>query len=195
LVPLALLAACGKNPYEARIEGVLLADADGVVAAEEAPLVKLTHEDPEPALPDAPAARLAVVWDMPWSEVVRTLDRFGDKQIRPILLVGKRQDVRAFVLSDELKGPPILVTAFADGKVCVGPPDSEEAICVTSTDHTHIGKAHVREYVREAAEAYGLNDVEVVIGDPQTDWIDVVRTIDGARTCCDERAMRVKLQR
>jgi hypothetical protein len=187
-----VLASCGKNPYEAWVDGVLLAEADGVMTPDRGPVVKLTNQELEPEVPDAPVARLAISWDVSWARVQTTIVRFTDKGVRPVLLVGRRSDVRAFELRDALEGPPIRVITTPDGKFCVSPPDNNEAKCVQSSNREHIGKAFVRETVREAVDAYGLRDV-TVWAEPDVDWVDVVRTIDGARTCCDGKLIRVSL--
>jgi len=189
-----VLAACGKNPYQATVDDVLLAEADGVITPEDGPTVKLSLKELEPEVPKgAELARIAISYDVSWERVQKTMNRFLVQGVRPVLLVGRRSDVRAFVLSDELKGVPIRVTATADGKFCVGPPDNNEAKCVQSSDKAHIGRAFVRETVREAVDAYGLHDVDVLAASDM-DWADVVRTVDGARTCCGDMQINVRLQ-
>jgi hypothetical protein len=189
---LLLLAACGKNPYEAEVEGVVLADADGVVMPDEGPVVKLTLAELEPEVPDVEVARLVIARDVTWARVVTTIEAFEAKGVRPVLLVGIRNSVRAIVLSEELEGPSIHLTATPDGKFCVGPPTSVEAKCVQSADRKHIGRAFVRETIRDAVKAYDLHDVDVMVTD-DLEWADVVRTVDGARTCCGQTEVRVKL--
>lgn len=185
-------AACGQNPYEATVEGVLLADATGVVPAEDGPLVKLTLDDLEPTFPDAPVVRLAIARDVSWGRVQTTLAALRDKGIRPVLLVGKRDAVHGFVLSEEVGEVSIHLTATPDGKFCVGRTGIDEARCVTSADRKHIHRAFVREHIRDAVKAYGLDEVDVVVT-PDLQWADVVRTIDGARTCCKGTPVKVKL--
>lgn len=193
LALVALLAACGPNPYEARIDGVLLPDAEGVVPAGDAPLIKITPEAPTPAIPDGPEVRVAIARAVPWSTVKQTIDALAAKGVRPVFLVGQRREVHGFVLSDEIGGPGIRLTASADGKFCVGPPDVDEAKCVQSADKRHVNRAFVRETIREAVDAYGLTEVDAVV-QPDVQWADVVRTVDGARTCCKGRVVKVKLQ-
>jgi hypothetical protein len=194
-VPALLLlgaAACGQNPYEAKVDGVVLVEADRVVMPEKAPVVKLTLDELEPEVPPVAVVQLAIGLDVTWDRVKTTITAMRDQGVRPVLLVGVRQDVRAIVLSDELEGPSIHLTSTPDGKFCVGPPTSNEAKCVQSADRKHISRAFVRELIRDAVEAYDLHDVDVqVTGDLY--WADVVRTVDGARTCCGKIAVRVKL--
>ncbi|MCA9680338.1 MAG: hypothetical protein H6708_12450 [Kofleriaceae bacterium] len=184
-------AGCGPNPYEARIEGVLLADADNVAAPGTGPLVKLTATGAEPELL-AGAVRLAVERTVPWSRVAAALQRAAAAGATPTILVGNRDQVHGFVLSDDVTGPAIQVTSTPDGKFCVGPPTSELAKCVQSSDKRHVNRAFVREIIRDAVKAYDLTDVEVHVT-PDLEWADVVRTIDGARTCCGKTVPRVKL--
>lgn len=185
----AVVAACGPNPYEARIEGVLLADADATAPAGDGPLVKVTP-GVEPELPAAGAtktARLAIARDVAWSRVQAVVNELRARGIEPTILVGNRSDVRGFVLSEPLDGPAIQLTSTPDGKFCVGPPTTNEAKCVQSSDRKHINRAFVRETIRDAVKAYGLTEVDVQVA-PDLEWADVVRTIDGARTCCGSSA-------
>lgn len=188
----SLLAACGGNPYEAVVDGVTLAAADGVVMPDPGPDVVLTSDNLEPAIPDVPVARLVIGYDVPWASVQATLAGFEAKHVRPVILVGVDHDVRAIVLSEELQGDSIHLTATTEGKFCVGPPFTDEAKCITAVDHKHIQRAYVRETIRDAVTAYQLADVDVVVP-PDLQWGDVVRTVDGARTCCGDTKVRVKL--
>lgn len=192
LATVMLLVACGPNPYQAKIEGILLADADGVVPAEDGPLMKLSLEHLEPEIPDAPVVRLAIARDVSWQRVQTTLQAVRDRGARPVILVGKRSDVRAFVLSEEIGEGSIHLTATPDGKFCVGPPDVPEAKCVQGADKKHVQRAFVRETIREAVKAYGITEVDVMVT-PDLEWADVVKTIDGARTCCGDTEVKVKL--
>jgi hypothetical protein len=185
-------AACGQNPYQATVDGVLLADADAVVPVEDGPLVKLTLADLEPAIPDAPVIRLAIARDVSWERVQKMLAAVKEKGVRPVLLVGRRSEIHAFVLSEEVSIDSIHLTSTPDGKFCVGPPGVNEAKCVQGADRKHVQRAFVRETVRDAVKAYGIDEVDVVVT-PDLEWADVVRTIDGARTCCKDTPVKVKL--
>jgi hypothetical protein len=188
----AMIAGCGQNPYEAKVDGVVLADADAVVMPDEGPVVKLTLDNLEPEIPPVAVARLAIGLDVSWERVQTTIKAMRDAGVRPVLLVGVRQVVRAIVLSDELTGPSIHLTSTPDGKFCVGPPTSNEAKCVQSADAKHISRAFLRELIRDAVKAYDLHDVDALVT-PDLKWADVVRTVDGARTCCGTTKVRVKL--
>ena len=189
-----VLAACGPNPYQAKVEDILLADADDVIAVpkDSGPLVKLSLEHLEPEIPDAPVFRLAIARDVAWEKVQKTLEAAKAKGATPIVLVGRRSDVYAFVLTDEIGEHSIHLTSTPDGKFCVGPPTTFEAKCVQGADKKHVQRAFVRETIRDAVKAYGITDVDVMVT-PDLEWADVVKTIDGARTCCGDTDVRVKL--
>lgn len=185
-------AACGPNPFEARIEGVLLPDAQGVIKMPEGPLVQVRVDQPDPELPDAPLIKLAIERAVPWQRVQALVAAIEAKGGTAVPLVGVRTGAFGFVINDELTGPAIQLTSTPDGKFCVGPPGVDEAKCVQSSDRRHINRSFVRETIREAVKAYDLGDVEVWVP-PELDWADVVRTIDGARTCCKGTSVRVRL--
>jgi len=192
LAAVVLLAACGSNPYETKVEGIRLADADKVVEAEPGPVVKLTLEELEPAIPEVPAARLVIARDVSWDRVQKTLARFDEAKVRPIILVGTAGKLGALVLSDAISEQSIHLTATADGKFCVGPPTTGEARCTKSVSGAHIPRNYVREEIRAAVKAYRLTDVDVVL-DPNMWWVDVVHALDGARTCCKGTTINVKI--
>lgn len=193
---LALAAGCGgRNPYEAKVEEVLLADADRVIPTAPGELVKLTLEQLDPALPDVPAGsviRIAADRKVQFHRVTAVIAAVEAKGAVPLLLVGHRDEVHGFALEDELRGPAIQLTPTPDGKFCVGPPDNMQARCVVNRDRAHVNRAFVREEIRAAHETWGLSDVDVLIPD-DLEWADAVRTIDGARTCCGSVEIRVAL--
>ena len=104
----------------------------------------------------------------------------------PTLVVGRYRHLRAFTLEDELDaGPAIKITATAQGKFCVGPPGTDLAYCLESADRRHISAAFVREVIGKAVAEYDLHQGRVDIDDDIL-WADLVRTLDGARTCCKQ---------
>src|SRR5690606_24284396 len=112
----------------------------------------------------------------------------------PVLLVGRHHKIHGFALEDPWQdtGPAIVVHTYVDGKACVQPPGSPEAKCVQSGDQRQIDRAYVRELVREQVALYGPRvEVDLAAG---LRWDDVVRTIDGARTCCFETRVSVRLR-
>lgn len=193
---LLVLAACSsQNPYEAKVDEVLLADADKVIPAAPGELVKLTQDNLEPTVPDvAPGGIIRIAADrvVQWHRVQALMAAVTAKGAVPVLLVGTRNEVNAFLLEDELKGPAIQLTPTPDGKFCVGPPDNLEARCVVNRDRAHVNRAFVREEIRGAYQEWGLTDVDVLLT-PDLQWADVVRAIDGARTCCGGTEIRVAL--
>jgi hypothetical protein len=183
--------ACEGN-RQARVGEALLAQADSFVAAEAGATLAVTERDVT-ALPSAPVVRLAIDVGVPWGRVVELLERIEAEGKRAVLLVGNRRGVAGFRLYDALEGEPIELLTYPDGKACVKPRESIEAACVQSAAAKHIDRAYVREFVREARKAYDLRDVEVEIP-PELTWGDVVRAIDGARTCCKDGSMRVAIK-
>ena len=190
------IAGCGgHNPYEAKVEEVLLADADKIIPTVPGELVKLTLEHLEPEIPDVPPGtviRIAADRQVQFHRVMALIAAVEKKGAVPLLLVGYRDEVHAFKLQDELRGPAIQLTPNAEGKFCVGPPDNLQARCVVNRDRAHVNRAFVREEIRAAHQEWGLSDVDVLVAD-EVQWADVVRTIDGARTCCGKVEIRVAL--
>lgn len=192
LLALALAACEGK--YQAKVEGVWIPQADSMVAAADGPTFKMEVGVEMAALPDADRVRLAIERDVPWRDVRELLERIESAGNEPVLLVGKARRVGAFVLNDALTGDrAIQILTTAEGKACVGPPGTTEYKCVARGDREHVDRAYVRELVREAVGTYDLHDVEIEIP-PELGWGDVVRVIDGARTCCGDTEMRVRLK-
>lgn len=194
-----LLAAACSGTGLAEIDGALLAQADAVLEPMDGETFVIKGEDHSAqekaidALPAGTVVRLAIDGEVPWKTVESLIDRVERQHKRLVLLVGKRHKVRALRLSDELEGPAVELIAMVDGKACVRPPGSVEAGCVQTVEEKHIDRAYVRELVREARKAYQLSDVVVQV-DPALGWANVVRAIDGARTCCQDQPMRVALK-
>ena len=178
----------------AKVDGILLPQARGVVDAPDGPTLKIPGDDLT-TLPEGPIVRLAIARDVPWKTVDALLVRIEAAGKRPVLLVGKRLKVREFVINEELENSEsIALTATADGKSCVSPPGVPEAKCVQPLDKDRIDRAHTRKLVREAVKGYKLTDVNVEVP-LNLGWADVVRTIDSARTCCKGTEVRVQLNR
>ena len=196
---LLAIAICGgdlgcQNKFVATVGGALLAECDGVVTPAPGPLfvVKATTEETQLPLPAGPVIQLAVDRAVSWRRMSALLARVKAAHAQPVLLVGVRDAVRAFVPNDVLTGgPSIELVATPDGKFCMRPPGATEAYCVKGTSG-HIQRDFVRETMRDAVKAYGLFEVAVHV-DASMEWADVVRTIDGARTCCDKTKVKVAL--
>ena len=192
---LLVAPGCSKpKEREARVDGILIPQARGVIDAEDGPTLHLPGDDVS-QLPDGPVIRLAIDRKVPWREVNELISRIEAAGKKPVLLVGKRFHVKGFVISEPLEGDQsIALTATSDYKSCVSPPGVDEAKCVQPIDKSYIDIAHTRTLVREAMKGYQLTDVNVEVP-PELGWADVVRIIDGARTCCRGTTMRVQLNR
>jgi len=195
----AFAAAPGcKQELEAKVGGATLPQANGVIAAADArtaPTVVVLPGQPTPAFAAGPV-RLAVHLAVPWSQLEPVLDAADAAGARPTLLVGQRNRVHGFVISDELEPDrySLRMQTTGTGKFCLSPPNTREAYCVESADHRHVSSLYVREAVQKAVAEYDIMQALVV---PTADarWGDIVRTIDGARTCCGARQFRVAIAR
>ena len=78
------------------------------------------------------------------------------------------------------------------GKFCVSPPGTEQAYCLESGDRQHISALFVRGVMEKAVAQYGIAQARVT-PDPDLAWADLVRAVDGTRTCC--RGMKVMVVR
>ncbi len=182
----AALAAAGCDSHlEARVGDALLPQALGVVPAAAGPTVVVMPGQPTPAFAPGPV-RVAIDHAVPWREVEPLLAALDAAGARPAFLVGQRQYVHAFPLSDELADAYTLrLRARATGTFCLSPPGTREAYCVEGGTRMHISSMYVREAVQKAVAEYRIRQAWV-IPEPDTRWADVVRTIDGARTCCPD---------
>ena len=144
-------------------------------------------------MPDEKHIRLAIARDVLWSHV-RGLRKEILKQGKvPHLLVASGNRVGGMELYEELEGEAIEVVVSVGGKLCVSPPNTPEAKCVQRADKKHVDRSFTRELVREAVKAYHLHDVNVKVP-PDLEWADLVRAVDGARTCCFDDKVRVRLK-
>jgi hypothetical protein len=201
LAALALTAAaaigCGGKG-DATVDGVLLAQADGLVDAPEGATLAVDEKTVASAVVPSGAkiVRLAVGRKVPWNQVQALMRKVEAAGARPVLLAGNRSHVKAINLDDPWPGGDrsIQVTAYIDGKACVQPPGAIEAKCVQSGTKDYIERAYVRELVREQVKMFSIEQVEVEL--PATlQWVDVVRTLDGARTCCKSLDAQVRVRR
>jgi hypothetical protein len=195
---LALVVAC-QDPY-VRVGKARLADADGTIAAPKGTTIEVPGGDVPASL--SGTVRIAADSDVPYRDVMKVLLAVRNAGGDPVLLVAHARDVRALPPPVVYTEPTIGLEARADFKACVSIPDVKEKKCVKRPDGKHIDRAFVRELVREAVNATGLTRVDVQIADTIS-WVDAVRAIDGARTCCqgkqidvsiDGAATRVKIQ-
>jgi hypothetical protein len=197
-IALAALAACA-NRGEAEVDGVLLPQADGLVDAPDGATMAVNAQtiDTAPVPSGARVVKLAVARDVPWDRVSALIERVKTAGRTPFLLAGHSYKVKGFRLEDEqARGAErvINVISYIDGKACVQPPGALEAICVQSPDGRYIDRAFLREQVRRQVKAFDVKTVEVELASGLP-WADVVRTIDGARTCCYETEVAVRIKR
>ncbi len=185
-------AACDMH-FDAEVGGALLPQANGIVPLGEGPTLVMRPGVAPAAIPPGPV-KLAIDHAVPWTEVDAVLDRAEVSGAQPIFVVGQRQYHKGFVLTDRLAlGPVLTVRARRGGKFCVSPPGTDEAYCLEAGDKQHISAVFVRGVIRQAVEEYGILQARVV-PDPDVRWGDLVRTVDGVRTCCTH-AMPVMVAR
>ena len=197
LLLLWLVAGC-KQELEAKVGAATLPQANGVVPAADArtaPTVVVLPGKPVPAFRAGPV-RLAVDLGVPWRELAAALAAADAAGARPSLLVGHRTTVHGFVIDDELEADrySLRLQTTGTGKFCLSPPGTREAYCVESADRRHVSSMYVREAIQKAVAEYNIMQARVV-PDADARWGDIVRTIDGARTCCGARQFRVAIAR
>lgn len=196
IVAAAAAIGCGGKG-DATVDGVLLAQAEGLVEAPAGATLAVDEKTVASAkVPSgAKVVRLAIGRKVPWNEVQKLMRKVEAAGARPVLLAGNRSDVKAINLEDPWPGGDrsIGVIAFIDGKACVQPPGALEAKCVQSGSKNYIERAYVRELVREQVKMFSVQQVEVELA-TTLPWVDVVRTIDGARTCCKSPKIEVRVR-
>ncbi len=189
-----VLASGCRGKSHAKIGDILIPQADGVIEAPKGTTVEIGADGVLHGMPEGEIIRLAIHRDAYWIKIRGIMTQLEEAGKRTVLLVGRRHHVMAFALGDELHpGEAIRVSAMIDGKACVSPPGVAEAKCVQRSDKKHISRAYTRELVREAVRGYRLENVEIEVAETLS-WADVVRVIDGARTCCKDHDIRVQLQ-
>ena len=199
VILIAFLAAAGcKSKGHAEVDGILIPQADGTVDAPDGATMAVNGSTIDTAkVPDgSPVVRLAIAREVPWDRVVALIARVKAAGRTPVPLAGDDPQVRGFRLEDEkARGVEraITVIAYVDGQACVQPPGAIEAKCVKSPDGKYIDRAFLRELVREQVKTFDVKTVEVEVASGLP-WADVVRTIDGARTCCYETEVAVRLK-
>jgi hypothetical protein len=194
---LAVVAACGKNHLMAEVDGAVVPEADDTIAAEAGPNVTILPDAHEELykLPAGPVVRIAADRGVSWRRVKDMKERLARQGSRAVLLVGRglTDEVRAFEPIQELRpGPHLVLDAGKDGGFFVGPGDGGNGTRVQAFDHQHIAKSFIREAMGPMVAKTKLHDVEIRV-DPHMNWVDVVRAIDGARTCCPGVDMRASL--
>ena len=189
----ALAFSSCKSNRQAEVKGVWVAQADGLSKLPKGETLAVNKGFSIETLPDADNILLAVARDVQWSLVRGLRKQILDAGKTPYVIVASDRKTGALELYEELQGEAIDVFVSVGGKLCVAPPDSPEAKCVQRHDKLHVDRAFTRELVREASKAWHLYDVTVEIP-PDLEWGDVARAVDGARTCCYETQVRVRLK-
>jgi len=185
------IAACKSN-REATVEGVWVAQASQIEPLPKIARIVVT-KNAKPIIAKAEGdVALVLDRDVLWSQVQALREKLVEQGRHAYLVVANGRNVGTFNLYDELKGVSIRVFVQEGGKLCVSPPNTPEAKCVQRLDKVHVDEVFTRELVREAVKGYQLHDVRVEVP-ADLGWADVVRAIDGARTCCFKEEVRVRL--
>lgn len=197
LIAVLALAGC-KSKGHAEVDGILIPQADGTIDAPDGATMAVNASTIDTAkVPDgSPVVRLAIAREVPWDRVAALVERVRAAGKTAVLLAGDDHNVKGFRLEDDkARGVDraITVIAYVDGKACVQPPGGIEAKCVKSPDGKYIDRAFLRELVREQVNTFEVRTVEVEVASGLP-WADVVRTIDGSRTCCYETEVAVRLK-
>jgi len=189
----AALAACGGG-RKAKVGKALLAYADGVEQAPEGwPVVEVMPGNAAPFPDAATHVLVAADRDVSFAEVWPLIEGARARGVELRFYVGDRRDrVKVMEMNPPPQGESIRIVVTEDGKACVNLPGVEEAKCVMTKQH-RVDRAYTRELVREAFRASNLRQVRVQ-ADTGLRWNDVVRAVDGARTCCEGERMIVGLE-
>ena len=193
---LYLASACG-SPGPLEIDGatlaILAAGHDEMPAeAKGAPRVAVLPDQPV-TIPDAPVIQVAIDRLVFWQQVQAVLAPMEAKGQKPVFLIANRRRLAAFHLNDELRGPIVELYAEVDGKICVKHPEIPEAKCNQGMDKKFIDPSFTRELAREGVNGYKRTNIEVDLPAALT-WGDVVSAIGGARSCCGNRNIRVRVK-
>ncbi len=196
LVTAGLLAAGCKGKGHATVGDILIPQASEVIEAEDGATISLRPDDETVLeLPDVEVIRIAADRYVPWYRVRDIIRRVRDAGKRPVVLVGRRHYVKAFVLDDDgpRQGNAIEVAAFVDATVHVGLPRVKEVAVIGSPDKRNLMVSYVRETIRGVMKNSGYHNVEIELAETLS-WANAVRVIDAARTCCGDIDMRVRIK-
>ena len=131
---------------------------------------------------------------MSWRRVKAVADRLQAQGSRAVYLcgMGVTDKVAAFVPTEQLQpGEHLVFDAGHEGDFFIAR-GNDKGTEVKAFDHEHIAKSFIRETMGPLVAESHIHDVEVR-ADPHMDWADLVRAVDGSRTCCDGVSMRASL--
>lgn len=190
---IALCAGACSPPGQPRLEGMWLAEADGLLPRESGPIVMLRADAALPAASEQAAGPVQVVADRDLGAgvVAEWVSVAAAHGALPQLLAWRRDGLGRLPPADPKVDESLLLRVTpGEVRACLSPPGVEEAACVSRLDRKHVDRAYVRQLVRTARKKYGIHSVHVWLP-PELGWGDAVRAIDGARTCCGPDAPRV----
>lgn len=184
--------ACGKKSWPV-VDGARLALADGVRDKEMLPVVSLLPDITLHIPKTMETFYLAIDKDVLYKDVRAIQKKYNEKQIR-FLVTDWHRTIREFSMSSKVSKSTDIISVYAqkDFKVCVSLPRVRESKCVKSYTPT-IDRAFVRELFREAVNVSGLTVAKLSVSDDLS-WINVVRLVDGIRTCCGQKEIRVDIE-
>ena len=203
LLALILVSAVACAPEKVKVGKVNLADADGVEPAPEGPTIEVPGGEIPTSL--SGPVRVAIDAGATYATALHALKAVKQAGGTPVILVIHRNDVKAFPVFGGSRPPrAIRVKARTDGsgckpgspvcvQACISPPDNDDAQCVHRPDGMHVDRAFVRQLVYRAFKQWELSEIHVTV-DQRLSWADVVRAIDGARTCCGDGAVTVTVE-
>lgn len=186
--------ACG-SVKEAKVGEARLAYADGVDDAPKGWSTVEVMPGKAGALPDdAKQVLIAADRDATFGDVWPLIQAARTRDADLLFYVAdRRQRVKVMEMNPPSDEKQIRVIVTDDGKVCVNLPGIKEAKCVMTAQH-RVDRSYTRELVREAFRASDLRHVRVE-AETGLRWNDVVRAVDGARTCCPGERMIVGLEK
>lgn len=178
---LVVLLLTGCQPLEVKVGKARLAEADSARPAPEGPTVEVPGGT-VPATVSGPVL-IAADRDATYAQVLDAMSAVRKAGGEPVLLVAHKRKPAALPPPVAHEEPSIRLAIDTDMRACVGLPGWNERKCVERADGKHIDRAFVRELVREGVKASALTRVHVELPGAIA-WAEVVRAVDGARTCC-----------
>jgi hypothetical protein len=177
-----------------RVGQVQLADATSTIALPAGPRVELPASGVAPALPaGAKVVQIAADREAPYGAVRALVQAVHAAGAEPVLLVSREGKMAALPPLEEASAVSILIELEDRGKTCVSPPAAEQRLCLQPPYKPKVERASVPGLVRDAVKGYHLEQVHLRPS-AALSWVEVVRGIDGARTCCAGVKMRVSVE-